>query len=40
MHRQRRLLFGRLHGHEPHRRPRHRFANRLRIGSVGLAPLE
>jgi hypothetical protein len=40
VHRQRRLLLGRLHRHEPHRRPRHRFANRFRIGSVGLAALD
>jgi hypothetical protein len=39
VHRQRRLLLGRLHGHEPHRRPRHRFASRFRIGSVGLPAL-
>ena len=39
MHRQRRLLLARLHGHEPHRRPRDRLANRRRIGGVGLAAL-
>ena len=39
VHRQRRLLLGRLHRHEPHRRPRHRLADRFRIGSVGLAAL-
>ena len=33
------LLFRSLHRHEPHRRPRHRLADRLRIGSVILAAL-
>jgi hypothetical protein len=33
------LLLARLRAHEPHRRPRHRLANRLRVGRVGLATL-
>ena len=39
VYRQRRLLLGRLHWHEPHCRPRHRLANRFRIGSVCLPSL-
>src|ERR1700731_4987558 len=39
MYRQRRLLLRRLDRHEPHRRPGYRFANRFRIGSVGLPAL-
>src|SRR4029077_15130139 len=39
VHRQCRLLLRRLDRHEPHRRPGYRFANRFRIGSVGLPAL-
>lgn len=40
MHGERRLLFGRLYRHEPHRRPRHRLADRLGIIGVGLTALD
>ncbi len=35
-----RLLLGRFDRDEAHRRSRHRFADGLRIGGVGLAPLD
>ena len=37
MRRQRRLLLGRLHRHEAHRRPCHRLANRLSVVGVSFA---
>ena len=37
---QHRLLLGGLDRHEPHRRPRHRLADRLGIGRIGLATLD
>ena len=40
MHRQNRLLLGRLHRDEPHRRPAHRLANRLGIRRVVLVALD
>src|SRR4029077_284999 len=39
-HRQRRLLLGGFDRHKPHRRPAHRFANRLGIDRVVLAALD
>jgi hypothetical protein len=40
MHRQNRLLLGRLHGHEAHRRPAHRLADRLGISRVVIVALD
>ena len=39
MHHQNRLLLRRLHRDEPHRRPQHRFANRLGIRRIILVAL-